>query len=284
MATFKLGCHQITWGRDLDGALQDISDFGYKGTETFAFVVDDFAGREDELTEKIKAKNLQLTALYGGGDMHVAGKEAEVIEYNLKIARFLESMGADRLVLGPGRGRPEPRPTDEHIKTMARVAEEIGKACLDMGIVAGIHPHWGTPVQEREDITRIFDEVDTSVVKMVLDPAHIAKAGADPLEVVQTYKDIITYVHIKDYSPELDTPEPEQAIGQDNAPKLAFFSELGRGIVDTPGFVDELRKADYDGWLTIELDRTQTTPRESLAENTKYLQEVMGFDIGGENH
>ena len=54
--------------------------------------------------------------------------------------------------------------------------------------------------------------------------------------------------------------------------------------MDTPGFVDELRKADYDGWLTIELDRSQTTPRESLAENTMYLQEVMGFDIGGENH
>ena len=284
MATFRLACHQITWGQDLDGALQDISDFGYRGSETFAFVVDEFAGKENELTEKIKAKNLQLTALYGGGDMHVAGKEREVIDYNLKIARFLQSMGADRLVLGPGRGRPDPAPTNAQIKTMARVAEEIGKACLDMGIVAGIHPHWGTPVQEREDITRIFDEVDTSVVKMVLDPAHIAKAGADPVEVVETYKDIITYVHIKDYSPELDSPVPAEEIGQDNAPKLAFFSELGRGIVDTPAFVDVLRKADYEGWLTIELDRTQTTPRESLAENTKYLQDVMGFDIGGVNH
>ena len=284
MATFKLACHQITWGRDLDGALNDISEFGYKGTETFAFVIDDFVGREDELIEKIKSKGLQLTALYGGGNMHVAGEEKEVIETNLRIARFLKLAGADRLVLGPGRGRPEPRPSDEEIKTMARVAEEIGKACLDMGMVAGIHPHWGTPVQTREDITRTFDAVDTSIVKMVLDPAHMAKADVDPLEVVQTYKDIITYVHIKDYSPELDTEDAVKPIGQDNAPSLAFFSELGRGIVDTPGFVDELRKADYDGWLTIELDRTQTTPRESLAENTKYLKEVMGFDIGGENH
>jgi len=100
----------------------------------------------------------------------------------------------------------------------------------------------------------------------------------------RTYKDIITYVHIKDYSPELDTEDAVKPVGQDNAPSLAFFSELGRGIVDTPGFVDELRKADYDGWLTIELDRTQTTPRESLAENTTYLKEVMGFEIGDENH
>ena len=227
MATFRLACHQITWGGDLDGALQDISDFGYRGSETFAFVVDEFAGREDELAEKIRAKNLQLTALYGGGDMHVAGKEAEVIEWNLKIARFLQSMGADRLVLGPGRGRPEPAPTDEQIKTMARVTEEIGRACLDMGIVAGIHPHWGTPVQEREDITRIFDAVDTSVVKMVLDPAHIAKAGADPLEVVETYKDIITYVHIKDYSPELDTPGRGAGGGPGQRPIVGVFQRTG---------------------------------------------------------
>ncbi len=67
------------------------------------------------------------------------------------------------------------------------------------------------------------------------------------------------------------------------APTLAFFSELGDGIVDTPAFVQVLRDADYDGWLTIELDRTQTTPRQSLANNTRYLREVLGFEIGGDN-
>tara|TARA_Y100000588_G_C14150374_1_gene880274 strand:- start:574 stop:1428 length:855 start_codon:yes stop_codon:yes gene_type:complete len=283
MANFRLSCHQITWGRELDKALEDISHYGYRGTETFATVVDDFAGREDELRHKFKSHNLQLTALYGGGDMHIAGKEQEIIDWNIKIAKFIQSMGADRLVLGPGRPRPEGGPTKQHIKTMAAVATEIASASLDYGVITGIHPHWNTPVQERDEISSIFDAVDTDLVKMVLDPAHIAKANADPVEVCETYGDIITYVHIKDYSPDLDTEEANTPDIQGNAPSLAFFSELGEGIVDTPGFVNQLRKNNYDGWLTIELDRTQTSPRQSLENNTRYLTDVMKFDISGDN-
>ena len=59
MANFRLSCHQITWGKELDQALEDISHFGYRGTETFATVVDDFDGREDELRDKLQEERLK---------------------------------------------------------------------------------------------------------------------------------------------------------------------------------------------------------------------------------
>ncbi len=282
MATFRLSVHQITWGHDLDLALKEISEFGYRGAETFANVVDDFAGREDELRAKFDDAGVRLTALYGGGRFWAAGEEAETIEWNMRIADFLASMGADRFVLGPSAPRLAEGTSDQQFQTMATVANEIGERCLELGVIAGIHPHWATPVQEESEIHRIFDMVDTDKVKMVLDPAHIAKAGADPLAICERYASIISYVHIKDYSPELETPDANKP-QEGRAPTLAFFSELGKGIVDTPGFVQVLREADYDGWLTIELDRSQTTPRESLANNTQYLREVLNFDIGDDN-
>jgi len=33
----------------------------------------------------------------------------------------------------------------------------------------------------------------------------------------------------------------------------------------------------------VELDRSQTTPRQSLDVNSRYLTERLGFDLGGEN-
>ena len=282
MANFRLSVHQITWGQDLDLALKEISEFGYRGTETFAGVVDEFAGREDDLRAKFSDAGVRLTALYGGARFWAAGEEEETIAWNMRIAEFLRSMGADRLVLGPAAPHLDGGTSDQQFQTMAAVANEIGERCQELGVTAGIHPHWNTPVQEESEIHRIFDLVDTDKVKMVLDPAHIAKAGSDPVAICERYAPIICYVHIKDYSPELDTPEANVRV-EGVAPKLAFFSELGDGIVDTPGFVQVLRESDYDGWLTIELDRSQTTPRQSLVNNTRYLREVLGFDIGGDN-
>ncbi len=283
MANFRLAVHQITWGGDLDLALKEISEFGYSGTEIFSGVVDSFAGRQDQLRAKFDDAGVRLTALYGGGHFWRSGTEEETIAWNMQIASFLASMGADRFVLGPAAPHLDGGTTDQQFATMAAVANEIGQRCLEIGVVAGIHPHWNTPVQEESEIHRIFDAVDTDKVKMVLDPAHIAKAGSDPVAICERYAPIISYVHLKDYSPELDTPEANiRAEGL--APTLAFFSELGDGIVDTPGFVDVLRTNNYDGWLTIELDRSQTTARQSLAANSNYLREVMGFDIGGVNH
>jgi inosose dehydratase len=282
MAKFRCSVHQITWGAEnLIQALDDIHDFGYRGMETFAYVVDEFAGREDQLKSMLDERDLQLSGLYGGGPMHDASSETEVVDFNLKVAKFLERMGSHHLVLGPGR-RPDGGPSSAEMRQMARVVTTIAEGARDMGVAVGVHPHWNTVVQNRNEITDFFDQVDTSLVKMVLDPAHIAKAGDDPVEVAETYADIIVYAHMKNYLPELDTPEatvPHEGL----APTLAFFSELDRGTVDIVAMIAALRKADFDGWLTVELDRTQTTPRQSLEVNTRFMTEVLGFDVASEN-
>jgi inosose dehydratase len=263
-------------------ALDDIHEFGYAGVETFATVVDEFAGREDEFKALLEQRNLRLSALYGGGAMHEAAGQADVIEQNLRIGRFLQSMGCDRLVLGPGRRNPAGHPPED-FERLARAANEIGLGCRELGVAVGIHPHWNTVVQERDEIARIFDLVDTSTVKLVLDPAHIAKAGDDPVEVAEAYQDILVYLHLKDYRPDLNSDRSGEPVDED-APRLAFFGELGTGVVDIRGLVAVMRQAGYHGWLAVELDRSQTTPRQSLEVNTRYLIEELGFDVGGDSH
>ena len=177
MATFRCAVHQITWGREgLEQALDDIGGMGYCGTETFAYVMEDFARRESHLRENLEARGLTLTALYSDDNMYEPSRAKEPVERNLEIGRFLRKMGAGQLVFGPGRPRLDPV-QDIHFKTMARNVNEVAVACLDMDVAVGIHPHWQTFIQERDDISRIFDLVDTSIVKMAPDPSHMAKAG-----------------------------------------------------------------------------------------------------------
>ena len=281
MTVFRCSCHQITWGDNLIEALDDIESFGYAGTEKFGTVVTQFEGRTSKFKAMLDARNLQLSALYGGGALHDPEMQREVIENNLRIVRFLHEMGSDRLVIGPGKRTGTP--TTQDLQRLASGATEIASVAHDLGIVTGLHPHWNTVVQDRAEIEQFFDLVDTDLVKLALDPAHIAKAGDDPVDVASTYSDILAYMHIKDYVPELDTHLQTIPTGQDHAPRIAFFGELGTGVVDLPALLDVARTSGYNGWLTVELDQSQTTPRRSLEINSRYLTERLGFDLGGNN-
>lgn len=283
MATIRVACHAITWGGDgLETCLTDLSETGFRGIETFGFVADAFADRVDEFKRLLGEHNLRLVSLYGGGQMDDPDNRDALIEHNLTLARFLAANGAVPLTLGPGRRQPG-GPTDADLREMATTMNEIGRRAQDLGVLACCHPHWGTTIQERDEITRIFDLVDPRYVFMTADPAHMAKAGYDPVEVFETYRQIIKYVHLKDYRP-LTADEQAEVEGSGGTAIIPDFVELGLGTIDLPALVRVLVDADYDGWLTVELDRSTRGPRVSLEMNKRYIEETLGLRVDQDNH
>ncbi|MGO8168853.1 sugar phosphate isomerase/epimerase family protein, partial [Rhizobium ruizarguesonis] len=49
------------------------------------------------------------------------------------------------------------------------------------------HPHLGTGVMKTEAIHRLMDETDPGLFNMLLDTAHQAAAGVDPLALARKY-------------------------------------------------------------------------------------------------
>jgi inosose dehydratase len=282
VGNIRVACHAITWGRDgLETCLDDLRDLGFWGIETFGFVVDDFAGREDQFRPLLAEHGLRLVSLYGGGQMDDPAQREAVVERNMVMARFLAANGAIPLTLGPGRRAPE-GPTPDDLREMAATMNEIGRRTRDLGVLACCHPHWGTTIQERDEISRIFDLVDPRYVYLTADPAHMAKAGYDPVEVFSAFRQIIKYVHIKDYKP-LSAAEQAQVEGSGGTAIIPDFVELGLGTIDLPALVAVLKEADYDGWITVELDRSTRGPRTSLEMNKTYLEDTLGLRVDRDN-
>jgi inosose dehydratase len=280
VGNIRLSVHAITWGGDgLHQAVEDISSLGFRGIETFDNVVGEYAGREEEFDELLGSHGLRLVSLYGGGNMQDPGQRDAVIERNERLARFLGQRNALPLTLGPARRSPGGT-TSEELRVMAATMNEIGKRSQEYGVLACLHPHWGTTIQNRDEIDRIFDLVDTRYVYMNADPAHMQKAGYDPVEVFRTYSSIIKYCHFKDYrKPE----EEQQAIGEGGTAIIPDFVEFGEGVIDLPGLFDVLKTADYDGWITVELDQSTRGPLESLRMNRDYLVDRLGLKIDQDN-
>ena len=55
------------------------------------------------------------------------------------------------------------------------------------------------------------------------------------------------------------------------------FCELGKGDVDFPAFIAELRNRNYDGWIVVEQDVLpgMGSPYESAKRNFQYLKSII---------
>jgi sugar phosphate isomerase/epimerase len=49
--------------------------------------------------------------------------------------------------------------------------------------------------------------------------------------------------------------------------------------VDFPGILAILKKNRWKGWLTVELDSSDTNPKDSASESKKYLESVLNLTL-----
>ena len=210
MADIRVGYHTITWGMDgFELALDEIAALGFKGFETFAAVVDTYGNKVSEFQDLIGQRGLELVTVYGGGPMNEAHRMDEMIARNVGFAKFLAAHGADRLVLGGGSRAPG-GPSSDDLHNQAHCMNEIGRRCLDFGVLACYHPHYATTVETDEEIEIMMHYTDPRYVFLCPDTAHVRKGGGNELAVVRTYADRVKYVHLKDWDPQAFLRRPNR--------------------------------------------------------------------------
>jgi sugar phosphate isomerase/epimerase len=107
-----------------------------------------------------------------------------------------------------------------------------------------------------------------------MDTAMPILAGGDSVDDCRTYIDRIVYngyMHIKDAKEDLRSKR--DLWGRS---KVQFFYELGTGKVDFPAIAKELKRANFNGWLTVECDdQMLVDPYKTARTNVKYLEDVI---------
>lgn len=276
MANNLISCHLITWGSDLETGTREASQLGFRACETFTHLA--LAYEEDIPAFKamLDERGLRLSALYGGGRFSDPGQEDEVIAYNTQVARFLAAMGVDRIVFGP-RGPREGTTDPTGLRQMAKTMNEAARRTADLGVLACVHPHLGTELQDRDELDAVMELTDPEVVHFCPDTAHLAAAGMDPAEVIRAYGSRMRYMHLKDLTP--SDPDPAIFASRSGDEALPIFCELGLGTIDFAPIMAALRDVGYDGWLTVEIDQSTSTPFESLRQCRDFLTSELGLTL-----
>lgn len=292
---FEIGYHLNTW--DFEGRPEEgfpfLADVGFVWYEALIFnsLGDDFARRymtleslglppaksDTELLRRLHLFNkaqadygLRLSSLYANCEY----TDPELWEYErdciMAVTRFLHSFGSKILVCGGGPPVGRKAQTDDDFKAFANALEELGAFSQKLGIRAVYHPHLDCFIETREQLDRFMAIVDTDLVGLCIDPAHLVIKDTDPVDIMRTYMEHIDYIHFK------DAKDFEGLEGYD---RYLSFCELGAGVVDFPAMVEIMLEHEYDGLAVIELDASHKTAEESCLESIDYVVKDLGLKL-----
>ena len=273
-----ISCHLITWGSDLETGMKEAAQLGFRACETFTHIALEYEDRLEQFQEILAEHGLALSALYGGGRFSDKATAEEVVAYNTRVAKFLFALGVNRIVFGP-RGPRAGKTTPDQIRQIVRTMNEAARRTADLGVLACMHPHLGTEIQNQDEVEAVLDGTDPAFVHFCPDTAHLTAAGMDAAEMIRNYGDRIEYLHLKDLTPtDADSSTFADWKGDEALP---IFCELGLGTIDFVPIMAAVKEVGYSGWLTVEIDQSTSTPYQSLQQCRDYIQGTLGLSIDG---
>ena len=195
---------------------------------------------EDEIkavSEKVKNAGLDL---YGCGVVYMSNEEEVHRAFN-----YAQAAGMKVIIGVPNHD----------------LLDLVNRKVREFDIKLAIHNHgpddkrYPTPESAYEKIGELDHRVG-----LCIDIGHTQRAGVDPSESAEMYADRLLDVHIKDVSA---------------ASREGRTVEIGRGVIDIPGFLRTLLRLNYKGAVSFEYEKDADDPLPGVAESLGYVRGVL---------
>jgi inosose dehydratase len=268
------------WEKDVFLSFREAREVGYSNVESFIHYFVDYWDRPQDLQKTISEIGVRFVTISNGGplEMHFEdpSKHGRIIEDHLRLVRFIKRFGCDHMKINLGPRRPEGT-TDEDLKHIAAVLEQLGRRLTEEGVKLAPHAHMWSQFENRREIDYVMQNTDPKHVHFVLDTGHITMAGIDPVELARKLGHRIVEFHMKDTKPE-NRGGAKTRLGKMDGMNDPCFFPLGSGGVEFPELKAYLDKIGWQGWLTVELDTSPwRPPKESARISRKYLENTLAI-------
>ncbi len=187
--------------------------------------------------EKVRASGLDL---YGAGVIYMKSEDAVNNAFT-----YAKTAGL-RMIIGV--------PNPELLPLVEKWVKETD-------IKVAIHNHGpGDKVYPSPD--DVYEKVKNydQRIGLCIDIGHTFRIGEDPVEKTKKYADRLYDVHLKDV---------------DQRGAKGTSQELGRGIMDIPAYLHQLRKMKYTGVVGMEFEKDGKDPVPGLAECAGYARGII---------
>lgn len=274
-------CEVPGWGHQLtpEQVLTDMSGLGLQATEF---------GPVGFLPEEVDAR----TALLHEHGMRPVGGFLCVVLFDAghdplpEVDAFIDDVvasGAEVVVLAAVTGQAgyDTRPDldDEQWTTLLTNLDRIDSRARERGVVATLHPHVGTLVENDAEVQRVLHGCG---IALTLDTGHLLAGGVDPVALARQAPQRIAHVHLKDVDRQMAARVAAGDLPFSEGVATGLFKPLGEGDVDIAGLIDTLQAAGYGGWYVLEQDVMLDGepfgegPVTDVRTSLDYLRKVLG--------
>jgi len=267
----KIGATFILWGYgadDLEPSLSDMANLGYHSFETFGHVIQEWEDKRGGFKQVVEKHGVPIVSAFCATDVLDPSKRESERKKLERWAQLLKQNGGKVIEYCPTGGRPVGYNYLDHKKDLIDSMNEYAKVVTDQGLVCALHPHTGTPIETRDEVYFIMENLDTKYMKFGPDIGQLAKGGSDPVKIVQDFLPLVEHVHLKDY-----------AGGNENG--YMGYAPLGEGKVDLKKILTilEERRNKMAGMIMFELDsdkkhKMPMTEFESAKVSRNYLKNL----------
>lgn len=123
---------------------------------------------------------------------------------------------------------------------------------------------WNTFLIDPLTMARYIDELDSPYVKSYFDVGNVVRWGW-PQHWIEVLAERIVKIHVKEYNLE---------VAMNEGMRKGFEFPMGQGSISWDRVREELKKIDYRGWATAEVDGGD---RQRLAEISQQMNNVLAL-------
>lgn len=263
--SLKIGYTFINWGYRtdvLEEAVKNIAALGYHSFETFGWVMEEWEDKYGGIGRLIEKYGIPIQSAFCMLDVL---DESRIEEESGSLDRWcsiLKQYGGSVIVF-TGRGkRDEEYAYMDHRDTIVKATNAYAGVAAKHELTFTYHQHTNTPIETREELYDLVENVDTDIVKLGPDIGQLLKGGTDPVAVVRDFMPMIKHVHLKDFA---------------GGKPWVGYCPLGQGKVDIPAVLELLESPGFDGSVMAELDPGKDPPippEEAARVSRDYLAEL----------
>ena len=173
----------------------------------------------------------------------------------------------------------KPRFSEDEWKRLCEGLNRLGERAKEKGMTLTYHHHMGTGVQTAEEIDRLMESTDDSLLSLLYDTGHLVFAGVDHMAVLKKWGKRIRHVHLKDVRADVLDRAKREKLSFLSAVKAGAFTVPGDGCIDFGAVFKELSSLKYEGWWVVEAEQDPAiaNPLEYAIKARKYIRGKSGI-------
>jgi inosose dehydratase len=238
----------------------------------------------DALRTVLTSRKLESAGSFIFDDLHDPSQRDRVMSVAERACKAIAASGGtilsiidrpdDVRVRTAGRPEAAQRLDPDRWRAMLDQISEIAVIARGHGLRPVVHPHGGGYIEFEDEVERLVADTD---LDLCLDTGHFALARMDPAAKIRQYADRLGHVHFKDIRPDVLARIDGEALTFWQAIEAGIFCPLGDGLVDLPDVLAALDDVGYEGYATIEQDRTPGggAPLDDLRKSLAVLDAAM---------